>query len=436
MWQGQPKCTILLRVIIAMPATRSLFCAILIFTLAGFVAAGQTVLAAHRMACVFPFVDLSPASRGAATPAPGEAPDRSQSLSSAISAELSASGFQLVPETQWRAGDGSKLSGQDFLDPSRTSSVAGTAGAGIAVSGFYSVQDDRILISVSCYETRTGSLMAGFMKTWRYNLGIYSVLHDEMKDLLSRLSLPTPGEARSTEETGNLLSSVTFLSSQDGMEVLLAGERSAGSIEGGKLVFQAPGMRQGETLVVEKRLAGYHSAWESVRCAPVIALSSLAHVTRMAVEAQWTFGQLIGGGAALRYYPVPDSVFLSFSLYPYGQVPATQWGNWLFHVDSEISAGSYLFFPPDSRFRLAASAGLGVILSEASGSGGGLPLFVDSYLNIISVSGELSLPGVIFFLRPELKMALGITSPNLLGRNIVLAGGVLPPVTLGAVFRW
>lgn len=420
-----------------MPATRPLFGAMFIFMLSSFVANGQAGPASPRTACVFPFVDFSPPPQGTvASAAAAEEADRSQSLSSAISAELSATGFRLVPETQWRAGDGSKLSGHDFLDPSQTSAVAGTAGAGLAVSGFYSVQNDKILISVSCYETRTGSLIAGFMKTWRYNLGIYSVLHDEMKDLLSRLSLPVAGDTQKAVAAMPLLSSMTFVSPQEGMEVLLAGERSAGKITGGRLIFEAPGTKPGEILLVEKRLAGYHSAWESVRCAPVVPLSSLSRVTRMAIEAQWTFGQLIGVGAAFRYYPVPDSIFLSFSLYPYGQVPASQWGNWLFHADSELSAGSYLVFPPDSPFRLAASAGLGVILSKASGSGWDLPLYVDSYLTIIGLSAELSLPGMTLFLRPELKVALGITSPNLLGTNIVLAGGVFPPVTLGAAFKW
>jgi hypothetical protein len=430
----------------AMQDSRTLLCATVVLTLASVIVAGQAQ-PALRTACVFPIADLSPqevaAAKGTSVEASGsraEDAERAQSLSSVISAEIGRAGFLLVPESRWRAtAEGSNLSGRDFLDPAKAAAAARAAGASMAVCGFYFLQGDRILLSVSFYDVGEGDLMAGFMKTWRYNLGIYSSLHNEIHEQLARLG---PAQARETRAFQKaiapvpLLAAVTFTSPQDGMEVLLPGGRSIGRIEGGKLVFSAPGTRTGETLLVEKRLAGYHTGWQRVHSAPLVVLSPLARTARVAVETAWTAGQLIGAGGAIRYYTAPDFLFFSFSLYPYGQSPVSQWGNWLLHVDSEISVGSYLFFPPDSLFRLGASAGVGLIVSLAPAGAPDLPTYTDAYLNLPSVWAELNLPGVSFFLRPEIKLSLGITAPNLLGRNIILAGSTFPPVTLGALLKW
>ncbi len=424
-----------------MHVPRSLLSAVTMLAFAAFVAAGQGQPAPARSACLFPVVDLSSsAGQGAAsTPVPLDEVDRSQSLFAAISTELGAAGFQLVPESQWRTGESADFSAQDSLDPSRVVGVARAAGADMAVSGFYDLRDDRILISLSCYEARTGDLMAGFVKTWRYNLGIYSTLHGEIHALLSRLSLaqvaPAQGDRKQAVAPA-LLTAVTFTSAQEGMEVILAGDRSAGRIAGGKLVFAAPGTKPGQTFLVQKRLDGYHTAWQHVRAAPVINLSPLARKGKVAVESSWTLGQLIGAGAAVRFYAVPDSTFFALSFYPYGQAPASQWGSWLVHIDSELSVGTYVFLPPNSLVRLGISTGLGFIVSEMPGGGANLPSYVDGYLNILSPWVELNLPSVSFFLRPEVKLTLGATGPNLLGRTVILAGNVFPPVTLGALFKW
>lgn len=423
-----------------MPAPRPLLSAVIMLAFAPFIVCGQRTAAPARTACLFPVVDLSAGGQGPdSTPAPLDDVDRSQSLFSAVSTELGAAGFQLVPESQWRSGEGANLSAQDSLDPSRVAGIARAAGAELAVTGFYDLHDDRILISVSCYDARTGSLMAGFMKTWRYNLGIYSTLHGELQDLLSHLNLGQVDQSQGGQKQAAgpvLLPAVTFTSPQEGMEVILAGDRSAGRIEGGKLVFAAPGTKPGQTLLVEKRLDGYHTAWQRVRAAPVIALTPLARRDRVAVESSWTFGQLIGAGAAIRFYAVPDSTFFTLSLYPYGQAPASQGGNWLVHIDTELSMGSYLFFPPNSLIRLGISTGLGFIVSVMPAAQMNLPDYFDGYLNILSPWVELNLPHVSFFLRPEVKLALGASGPNLLGRTVILAGNTFPPVTLGALFKW
>ena len=421
-----------------MPVPRTFLCVIIILTLAAFMAAGQTETAIGRTTCVFPLADLSqPAVQAdrSSVLAMAEA-DRSQSLFSALVAEFKAARFQVVPEGQWREkADSANLSARDFLDPAMAARVAGEAGAGIAVSGFFSVEEDRILVSVSCYDSRNGVLVAGFMRTWRYNLGLYSTLHAEVLDLVSQLNAVPVERAQTDGKAAQpipLLPAVTFTAPQEGMEVLVAGERSAGRIDGGKLVFAAPGLRPGETMLVEKRLAGYHTAWQRVRSASTVSLSPLARTTTIAIETDWTFGQVLGAGGAFRLYLVPDSSFVSLSLYPYGQLPASQWGNWLLHIDGEIAVGSYLFFPPESLVRLGASTGLGLIYSLIP-AGGNPSSYFDAYLNLFSFWVELNLPGVSFFVRPEMKVALGAANPNLLGKNVIMADGMFPGDRRGAV---
>lgn len=414
-------------------------CGLLLAALAGFSQA-QPADERLRSACVFPVADLSRPVADLASvkePSPEEV-DRAESLFSAISAELAAAGFQLVPESQWRTAAASTLQARDFVDPDTAVKTAAAAGADLAVSAFYTLRDERILVSVSCYDARTGELVAGFMNTWRYNLGLYSTLHGEVRDLLTRLDQApaTPEAAASAPATPQLLPALTFTSSQEGMEVLLGDGRSVGTIGGGKLVVAAPGTKPGEPLLVEKRLAGYHTAWQRVRSAPVIALTPLARRTTFATEACWTLGQVIGAGTAMRLYLVPDFTFIALSVYPYGQSPASGGGNWLFHLDVEFSAGSYLFFPPESLFRLGASTGFGIIGSHVIDGGPGVPSYYDEYLNIINVWLELSLPGISFFVRPESKFMLGTAQPNLLGRNIFLVNSQFPPITLGALVKW
>jgi hypothetical protein len=175
----------------------------------------------------------------------------------------------------------------------------------------------------------------------------------------------------------------------------------------------------------------------ALRAPPVPAAqgSQQAALTKVETEAGWTAGQLIGAGVGFRLYPVPDWIFFCLSFYPHGQAPVSSFGSWLFHLDSEVSVGSYLLFRPDSLFRLGASTGIGLIISEVSSAAQGNPAYTDVYVNILSVWGELNLPVVSFFLRPELKLALGITSPNLLGSSFILLGDAFVPVTLGAVVK-
>ncbi len=377
---------------------------------------------AGKKACVLPFMDL--------TPEKGDQ-DRKTAFFNAVHSEIQAAGFELLP--QERISEAAKklsLSPADFNEGRAAVSVGSECGADLAVSGFFSLEGDRILASVSCYDVNGRALAGGFMRSWRFNLGIYTSLHSEMAGFLPRVKLTAPaGKAAASQAA--VLSQVTFTCPQDGMEVGFAGETGAGRIEGGKLSLETAGMQAGSTLLVEKKMGGFHTAWQTVKVGTEIPLTPLRPRSTYAVEANWTGGQLLGLGAAFRYYTIPDSFFFAVSFYPYAQYPSNTGANAALHFDLALQAGGYVLGAPDSMFRLGVSTGLGTIVSAVLYSE---PIYADWYLNVANLWIELNLPRIAFFLRPELKYTLG-SGVNALGKDILHYDYGIP-ITLGALFRW
>ena len=91
----------------------------------------------------------------------------------------------------------------------------------------------------------------------------------------------------------SVVPSIAFVSQDDGMEVLLAGDQGR-LIYGGKLAWAAAEMPAGSVFRVPKCRQGYHESWETVRAAPEIRLSPLVKEHSNAVEVDWTYGQLLG----------------------------------------------------------------------------------------------------------------------------------------------
>ncbi len=381
---------------------------------------------AGKSACVFPFADLSPAA--------GDA-ERRNALSDALSTELQTAGITLLPQEKWQ-GIAEKLSITpiDLLEGPAAARLAAEAGAELAVSGFFSMEKERILICVSFYDAKANDLVAGFIGSWRFDLGLYNSLHSEVAALLPkiRLSDATPPAAEGEAAPGLPLSRIAFTSMQDGIEVVLAGDKSAGVTEGGELVVPMEGMKAGTPLFILKRKDGFHASWQAVRAAPQVTLSPLAKKTTLAAEAIWTYGQILGVGGAFRYYPIPDWLFIAASAYPSVQSPFTPGSVLVLHSDIGIQAGLYLIFAPESPFRLGFSTGAGAIFTNVLTPA--IPASTDFYLNPLNLWVEWNLPGVSFFLREEIKYALG-GSDSLLGMGIISIRSI-PPITLGALFKW
>ncbi len=382
--------------------------AAVVYILSAFLCYGK-----DRLACVFPLADVS-----------GKNAARRRALTEAVCMEFRAAGFQLVPWEQLQepsSEEGSKA----------VIEVARGYGADLAVSGFFTADGEDIILTVSCHDVLGETLIGGFVRSWPFNLGIYNLLHEEIAALIPRLSFAEAPPEAVEAATSAGLTTMTFTSDMEGMEVWMGGDTKVGTVENGQLVLYTSGIRPGTTFRVEKRLDGYHSSWETVQAAQTVALSPLYRKTSYAVELDLTLGQLFGTGCTTRFYIIPDSLFGGVSVYPYIQAPVTRDGSPLLHADLGLHMGYYVFFPADSPFRMGISAGIGGIFSFLT-AGAAAP-YTDFYINPINIWLELNLRDISIFLRSEMKCVLGIGN-DALGLTVLSADNV-PPLTLGVMLK-
>jgi hypothetical protein len=413
----------------------SIFCLAVLVSLPGFGAG--TPLGGLKV-CLLPLADLTPA---------GNVSEYTGIISDDLRLGLEQAGVSLVPPDRVReiVAKGSTLPA-DLLEPRAAVAAASSAGGDVALGGYIALRDDALQVSLRAYDVSTGILVAGLLRSYAFDISLYSRLWQDVLEMLSR-SVEVPGSAArsaaadaatSAGTSGSVASAgqavLTLTSRQEGMEVALPGGRNLGRIVNGRLTLSAEGGELPSPLILEKRLNGYHDDRQAVKGSGEIALTPLAPVSRFAVEADWTLGQLLGLGSALRLYVVPDAVFVAPSVYVSGQPPVGPGGNTAFHVDTGMQLGVYLFFPPESLFRFGVSSGAGAIFSWVQSTS--LPVFFDPYVDFVSLWIETNLPWFSLTLRSDLKYSLGGQAPNLLGEGLVLWAGFLPPICLGVLFRW
>jgi hypothetical protein len=361
-----------------------------------------------------------------------ETADFATPITASISAAIEVSGFQMVPaDVLGREVQESTITPRALQGESTILTVARALSADLAVSGFYVVRDEQIVISLQCWDVQAGRLVTGLQEKARFNLAFYSFLHDHVAQMIQRIQLRQEPAAAGTGSKGTL-TEIAFLSADEGMEIRLAGDLSIGTVTDGKLLWRPDGIRQETNLLVEKRKPGYHTAWQTVRAQGEIQLSKLEKEYMHGREVDWTWGQLAGLGTTYRAYAKPDELFVSLGSYLFIQPPMSSAGSPVYHADLNLGLGGYLFFPPDFPVRLGISSGAGMVITMSGG--GVLPPAVDLYLNVMSWWIETSLLGPVIFLRQELKFALGV-GYNYLGTQWITAAG-LPPMTLGVMFRW
>ena len=378
-----------------------------------------------RSVCVFPLVNLA---------SNAEQQEHQKALSEAVQQEFEAAGFTIVPQDTWAVQAAHlSLKPERISEASQALRIARSIGADMAVAGFYQMDKDRLLVSVQCYDVAAGTLITGFSHTWRFNLGFYNNLHAEISDLVQKVIFTTAPRLVDLKDSVRV-NQITFTSAQDGMEVVLEGAKSVGRIQNGTLVFQTGGVKAGTPLHVEKRQDGYHTVWQTVPAAPQIALAPIPRKDNLTFDAEWTLGQIEGAGAGIRWYPVPDWVFAGFSEYLFLDIPLVAGGSLPIHADSDLVVGLYLFWPPQSPFRLAVSTGAGTILTAYPGLP--LPLFTDVYFNLVNLHFEWIAWGYRMFAQVQLKVPLGVGN-NLLGnKGPVYWGPWFPPIALGVVIPW
>ena len=367
-------------------------------------------------ACVvFPVKDLS---------ANASTRDYEDTITQAISAAFGAGGYQVLQDSVWRnAAEARSVDLGRPVTEAEALGIATSVGADFAVTGFYSVQNDGIYYSIQCWSVTSGKLAAALQADTPFNLAFFSGLNLALSnDLLPRLSPEKPGPA-----------SVVFVSPDEGMTVKLSGDQYIGLVHNGRVTLPAESIVPGTKVHVQKSKQGFHPAEQTVvlTAGKEIPLKPLVREHKNELEIDSTLGQFLGLGAALRAYPVPDWIFISFGNYLWVQPSANLAPRAVLHADTYVDIGGYLFLNPDAPVRIGVSTGAGLILSFLSTPG--LPAFGDLYLDVFNWWLEARLFGTTFFVRQELKYALG-AGTNLLGQGWMVRS--FPPTTLGVVVQW
>ena len=375
-------------------------------------------------ACVFRAVDLSPTA---------EYGEYQSILTGMLQAEVATSGFQVLPEATWDAlREKRGYQDVDLLQGDKALEVAAQAGARLAVTGFYRVENRQFVLEIKCYDVEARAFIQGVLKTGRLTLAMYNLMDGAVKELLPKVRLvgkppPPPGPVTAEQ--------VTLLSGDEGTEILLAGSQTVGTIRDGSLLMPPIPFPVGSAITVEKLKEGYHPSRESLLLEKPVQefrLKPLRPKTRWGTEFNWTYGQVLGFGVAQRYYLKPDVSYAAAELYNYAQTNFSE-SHPLFHHDLRLLYGGYLFTGPDDLFRLGWSSGAGVILTWFTIPDQGL--YGDWYLNLINASLELNYRRFLIYLRGEAKYTLGI-GRNLLGSGMLSIGNGPPPITVGFMWKW
>ncbi|HUJ77318.1 MAG TPA: hypothetical protein VL359_20805, partial [bacterium] len=269
-----------------------------------------------------------------------------QPITDAVAADFAAGGaYQIVPTAEWQAAAQAKsLQPRDMMAGSTAAAFGRATGAALVVSGAYAVvpmgSDEQIALTLQCWDAATGALRAGLQRTARFDLSFYLELQDWVAALGQSLQ---SGEAVPTQAQDALPppapSQITFLSHDEAMEVLLGGDTSAGFVANGRLVFPINGLKDGTVFSVTKRKPGYHESVQAVKAAPQVLLTPLAREHPGAVEVFLTTGQVLGLGAAVRGYGIPDWFYASLGTYAYVQTPQVAALRYVFHDDISFRMG-------------------------------------------------------------------------------------------------
>ncbi len=229
---------------------------------------------------------------------------------------------------------------------------------------------------------------------------------------------------------------ITFISNQEGLEIYMPDGEFLGEITHSVLNVTDREFEIGTKLLISKKLKGYRDAEQYIfldKEKSAVPLSDLNKAQILALETNWTYMQLMGIGSGLRYYPIADWMYVSFDSYFYLQKDfTTEYGNDILHSDMRLLAGLYLGFGPESLFRISASIGAGVILTFPVNQSTN---YTDFYINLLNISFELNFDDWAFYLRPELRIAMGIGEKNLLNGGIIHSY-YIPPITLGVLRKW
>jgi hypothetical protein len=374
-------------------------------------------------------------------------------LSDAVRIEIENAGYDVVEgwDRLLEAGEAAPVHGP------RAAELARGVGAAVAVTGFFTRPDaGSVALSVQCWDTGGETLLASFTLAAPFDLSYYHLLHDRLGALVQAAETFTgPPRIEAIEvAAARGLGTIAFTSAQDGVEVLLGGEKSLGTIAGGRLEAPVGLLSAGARLELELRKDGFHTLETAVTAIPEVRLPTLQPAHRWTAEVLWNNGQPLGVGGKLHWFPVPDWVYVGGALGLSAQLPSFgSTGEYVvLHADAAARAGLYLLPQrPQVRLfgtvvniplRVGIEGGFGALPSLSLAPGH--PAWLDWYVAIPQLFVEFGTQETVVTFRLDQRYALGFPG-GALDRGWIMRA--VPeqdgdgtrdqmPVSLGVTFKW
>ncbi len=307
--------------------------------------------------------------------------------------------------------------------------------ARLLVYGTCSTAGGRLVIQLSAYDTHTKQLVTGSIATGNIDLSLYNVINGVASDLAAKVRTWVAANlAKEYAGETKLLRTLTLKSPDDGASVYLPGGDYLGTVRNGKLVTEKLQVPVGSTVTLEVRKTGYLTQNSTVRVSAPNDEASLERMwprTHFVAGLLWTTGFAEGGGLNMRFYLVPDWVYVSYAAYVSAQPPAVAGGGTLVHADNSMTVGTYLLQGPRKFVRLSMSYGMGAISTFLPGGTGSLS---DFYVSFVNPTVDFTFRRLFAYVRINLRFVLdtngAFLSPGVMGTPN------FPPITAGVGFKW
>lgn len=375
-------------------------------------------------------------------------------LSDTVSLEIGNAGYRVV-------GGWDKLLAPGEAVPvhgPRATAVARALGATLAVTGSYTRPDaGSLALSVQCWETAGETLLASFTLAAPFDLSYYNLLHDRLAGLVkSAAAFTGPPRIEAIEvAAARGLGTVTFHGEQDGVEVVLAGEKSLGTITDGSLEAAVGLLSTGSRMELELRKSGFHTVKTAVTAIPEVILPDLLPARRFSADIVWNSGQPFGVGGTFSWYPIPDWVYVGGATELSAQIPAWDSGDLhtVLHFEVGARAGAYILpIKPQIRifgatlklpFRLGVTTGFGAMPSLSLAPGHSW--WLDWYILMPSPFLEIGTGHTVVTFRTDQRYSLGLPG-SAIERGWMMrqipdsdeSDGYREqlPIQLGVTFKW
>ncbi|MBN2532803.1 MAG: hypothetical protein JXB88_07930 [Spirochaetales bacterium] len=427
------------------------FVFILILFMVSFPASGQAVDTGStkeaRKVCLFDISRIQKEEKE-----PGKEPEGeifTEVIKDTLAFELKVAGFEIIDDAIWKQLKKKEAySDDDLLEGKNAVILAQKANADVAITGFYMLDQKRILFGIKCYDVKSRRLAVSILKDGQAGVSFISLINNAIEEIIPRINMElssysAQGDTIEKEvvvyeditfkemiELGTRIK-VTLHSVDEDADIYLA-DTHIGKITGGEISFESKALSVVEVRIEKSKHYTRILEYELGEEDQVIHLPRLGKVTHMAMNAEYTIFQTVGIGIGFRYYILPDWLFIHFIMYPYlqaGYLPET---NSVLHIDNNLSVGYYIYFSPSSYFRAGVAVGLGwiptIIFAPKA------PVINDFYWDILGVWIELNLKDFIVYYK-----ITGRFNHNILGDGHLNTGWARPiPVlfSIGVVWKW